>query len=179
MEQIRRAGFSVPDTLVTTDPGAAADFCDKHGDVIYKSVSGVRSVVSRVTPERRAALPAVSACPTQFQRYVPGVDYRVHVVDGDLFVCELSSGADDYRYAERQGKELRRREAVVPSDCAARCLSLASNLGLRVAGIDLRRTPEGEWFCFEVNPSPGFNFFDIDGRIAKRLAKFLASARRT
>jgi glutathione synthase/RimK-type ligase-like ATP-grasp enzyme len=36
---------------------------------------------------------------------------------------------------------------------------MAHALCLPLAGIDLRRTPEGEWYCFEVNPSPGFTWF--------------------
>jgi hypothetical protein len=28
-----------------------------------------------------------------------------------------------------------------------------------MAGIDLRWIPYGEWYCFEVNPSPAFNFY--------------------
>jgi glutathione synthase/RimK-type ligase-like ATP-grasp enzyme len=31
---------------------------------------------------------------------------------------------------------------------------------LVVAGIDLRRTPEGRWVCFEVNPSPAFVYYE-------------------
>jgi D-alanine-D-alanine ligase-like ATP-grasp enzyme len=48
-------------------------------------------------------------------------------------------------------------------------------MGLAVAGIDLRRTPEGQWYCFEVNPSPGFTYFQaqagqaIDQAIAQLL----------
>jgi hypothetical protein len=38
---------------------------------------------------------------------------------------------------------------------ADRCRKLAAGLQLPFAGIDLRRTPEDEWVCFEVNPSPG------------------------
>lgn len=33
-------------------------------------------------------------------------------------------------------------------------------MGLLLAGIALRRTPEGGWVCFEVNPSPGFSFYE-------------------
>ena len=29
-----------------------------------------------------------------------------------------------------------------------------------VAGIDLRLTPNDELFCFEVNSSPGFTFYE-------------------
>jgi hypothetical protein len=171
---IRAAGFAVPETLVTTDPEAAAEFCDRLGDVVYKSVSGVRSIVSRVNPDKRAQLDAVAVCPTQFQEYVSGIDYRVHVVADDVYVCELVSDADDYRYSERQGATVSRRQVDLPVACADRCRALAASLDLPVAGIDLRRTPGGEWFCFEVNPSPAFSWFDTpDGRIAKRVATLL------
>ena len=39
-------GFKTPRTLITTDPEAALQFWRRHGTVIYKSVSGVRSIVS-------------------------------------------------------------------------------------------------------------------------------------
>ncbi len=175
LELIRAAGFAVPETLVTTDPKAAEEFCDRLGDVVYKSVSGVRSIVSRLTPKKRAQLEAVAVCPTQFQEYVRGVDYRVHVVGDDVYVCGLVSEADDYRYSERQGAAVRRRQADVPVEVADRCRVLAASLELPVAGIDLRQSPAGEWFCFEVNPSPAFSWFDApDCRIAKRVAALLA-----
>jgi hypothetical protein len=72
--------------------GSADEFCDRLGDVVYKSVNGVRSVVSRVTPKKRAQLTAVATCPTQFQEYVSGVDYRVHVIGSDVYVCETRIG---------------------------------------------------------------------------------------
>jgi glutathione synthase/RimK-type ligase-like ATP-grasp enzyme len=52
--------------------------------------------------------------------------------------------------------------ASLPEECADRCRRLTESLGLFMAGIDLRRTPDGAWYCFEVNPSPGFTFFDCD-----------------
>jgi glutathione synthase/RimK-type ligase-like ATP-grasp enzyme len=99
----------------------------------------------------------------------------VHVVGDDVFVCELVSEADDYRYVERQGSAVTRRQVDLPADCLERCRALALMLDLPVAGIDLRRTAEGEWFCFEVNPSPAFSWFDSpDGRIARQVAALLA-----
>jgi hypothetical protein len=34
---------------------------------------------------------------------------------------------------------------------------------LAFSGIDLRRSDDGTWFCFEVNPSPGFPYFERSG----------------
>lgn len=30
---------------------------------------------------------------------------------------------------------------------------------LRVASVDQGRTPDDQWYCVEVNPSPGFTYF--------------------
>jgi hypothetical protein len=47
-----------------------------------------------------------------------------------------------------------------PAPVADRCCRLTADLGLAVAGLDLRRTPDGTWYCFEVNPSPGFTYYE-------------------
>lgn len=175
---IAACGFQVPETLITTDPDAALAFWERHGDVIYKSVSGVRSIVARLGPEHRERLADVVWCPTQFQAYVPGVDVRVHVVGDEVFPCEIVSDAVDYRYARRQGKSTRMRGCTLPPDVADRCVHTAAALGLPLAGLDLRRTPEGAWYCFEVNPSPCFTYYEphSDLPIAAALAAYLDGA---
>lgn len=173
---IRAFGFATPETLLTTDPDAARAFWRKHGQVIYKSVSGVRSIVARLKPEDEERLADFAWCPTQLQAYVPGLDYRVHVVGQEIFACEVESGADDYRYAERQGADTDVRPFDLPDDCAKRCRAMAAGMGLYFAGIDLRCTPDGEWYCFEVNPSPGYSYYqDNTGqRIDEAVASLLA-----
>ncbi|NBH06313.1 RimK domain-containing protein ATP-grasp [Amycolatopsis sp. SID8362] len=174
---IAGAGFAVPPTLVTNDPDRVADFLREHGDVIVKSASGVRSRVRRVRPGDRLA--DVAACPTQFQRRIPGTDVRVHVVGAEVFAAEVDSDADDYRYARALGHRDPVLTAIdLPPDVTARCFDLAKRLGLPVAGIDLRRTPDGEWYCFEVNPSPGFTYYEskTGQPIAAAVAGLLAAA---
>jgi glutathione synthase/RimK-type ligase-like ATP-grasp enzyme len=180
------AGFAVPETLVTTDPAEALAFVEQHEHVVYKSVSAVRSRVRRMDARDRERLPAVARTPTQFQRYVPGTDVRVHVVGSQMFAAEVSCDADDYRYAAAQGGLAPVVQSVaLPTDVAERCLRLCQDLNLPVAGIDLRRTPEDIWVCFEVNPSPAFTYYaqrtaqPIGAAIAARLAAaaYVASSR--
>ena len=159
-ERIRAQGFSIPETLVTTDPDAAREFISRHGAVIYKSVSGVRSIVSRVGDEAMARLDDVAWCPTQFQARIAGTDFRAHVIGEQVLACEIRSDADDYRYARQRGIAIEVKQAELPEDLAERCVELSRALGLALSGIDLRRTPEGEWYCFEVNPSPGFPYYE-------------------
>lgn len=176
--KIRSFGFAIPDTLITTDPLAAKEFWERHGTVIYKSISGVRSIVSRLGSLHADRFADVAWCPTQFQQYIPGNDCRVHVVGDEVFACDIVSEADDYRYAGRNGIDVDIRPCDLPRDCADRCRALAASLGLTVAGIDLRRAPDGRWYCFEVNPSPGFTYYEAatNQPIAKAIAHYLISA---
>jgi glutathione synthase/RimK-type ligase-like ATP-grasp enzyme len=157
---LREIGFDVPETLVTTDPHEVARFWTDHGTVIYKSISGVRSIVSRVTLDHLDRLERVSWCPTQFQQFVPGRDVRVHVVGDAVFASEVRSDADDYRYAHRDGAEVEVQATSLPADVAERCIAVTRRLGLLFSGVDLRLAPDGRWFAFEVNPSPGFTYYE-------------------
>ena len=158
-ERIRRAGLDVPPSLITTEPAAVRAFEAEHGTLIYKSISGVRSIVSKLGPEQRGRLERLRWCPTQFQARIPGIDWRVHVVADQVFPARIDSNVDDYRYASRQGGRTRLIADEIPDEVAAACLQVSRELELPVAGIDLRCTPEGRWYCFEVNPSPGFTWY--------------------
>ncbi|MGW3206870.1 ATP-grasp domain-containing protein [Streptomyces sp. NPDC001135] len=157
---IARAGFLVPHTLVTNVPDDVREFAARHGRVIYKSVSGVRSIVRELTAADEDRLDLVRHLPTQFQEYVPGPDVRVHVVGDRVLAAQVESPAVDYRYAARDGAPspvLHRIDP--PADVSERCVALAAALHLPFAGIDLRVRPDGAWVCFEVNPMPGFTYY--------------------
>ena len=172
---IQRLGFTVPETLITTDPRAAKAFWERHGVVVYKSISSVRSIVSRLGPAHVERLADITHCPTQFQQYVPGRDYRVHVVGTEIFACEIVTDADDYRYPNGHSVEI--RACHLPSAVVDRCRRLAHAMQLPVAGVDLRRTEAGDWYCFEVNPSPAFTYYQrATGQpIAAAIARLLAA----
>lgn len=156
---IRACGFSVPDTLVTSEPGRVRDFQAHHGRLIYKSTSGVRSIVHELSPARVAVLDRVRNLPTQFQQLLSGINVRVHVIGAQLFACEISSSAIDYRYSEG-GASSTMAAVDLPADVAERCLALSAALDLPLAGIDLLRDDDGHWWCFEVNPSPAYTCFE-------------------
>src|SRR3954468_1931202 len=176
-ELIRAAGFYTPDTLISTDPEAIRDFRLLHKDVIYKSISGIRSIVSRLGPEQEAYLDDVTHCPTMFQKYVEGCDYRAHVVGGELYTCRVECSADDYRYPQSQQQRPRLESVELDSDLSLRILGMVQAMGLWVAGVGVRLTPEWRWYCFEVNPSPAFSYFaQATGQpIARAIARLLAA----
>ncbi len=168
-------GFAVPETLISTDADVVTEFGRRHGAVIYKSTSGTRSIVSRLDLADRDRLADLASCPTQFQQHVPGVDYRVHVVGDQVFCSRIDSAADDYRYGSRLGLPVSVQPATLPDDWPDRCRGLAAELEFLLAGIDLRCTPDGVWYCFEVNPSPAFSFYDRRGLgIGRAVSRLLA-----
>jgi len=175
LELIRSLGWNVPETLITTDSEAALEFWDRHGEVVYKSVSSIRSRVSRLRPEHADRFSDLSSCPTQFQQYISGTDYRVHVVGNEAFACEVQCAADDYRYAGDEPFEI--QACSLAPDLQEKCRILGAAMNLPLAGIDLRRTSQGEWFCFEVNPSPAFTYYEhATGQpIGQAVARLLAN----
>lgn len=174
---IEGAGFAVPETLLTTDPQAVRDFRRRHGSVIYKSVSSVRSIVSQLRPEDEARLECVSWCPTQFQQRITGVEVRAHVIGNEVFACEIVSKADDYRYASLSGDSLEIRAYDISKECAERCCRVAAAMNFTIAGVDLR-CQDDIWYCFEVNPSPGFMYYQeqTGQRIDEAIARLLVAA---
>lgn len=158
---VRRCGLLTPPTLVTNDPEAAHRFYQEHhGEVIYKSLSGVRSIVRRLEPDRLARLSLLRNGPAQLQAFIPGDNVRVHTVGDRWFATRVRSEVVDYRYASREGGNVEMEPAILPPAVAESCLRLARELDLELTGIDLKETPDGDYYCFEVNPSPGFLYYE-------------------
>lgn len=161
---IARHGFYTPATLVTDDPAEALGFVDRHRGAVYKSTSGIRSVVTAFDPVRDTGrLERLRWCPVQFQERLDGPDVRVHVVGERTFAVLVDSTAVDYRYARAQvGTDARLHAHRLDDDLAERCVALAADLGLPFAGVDLKLLPDGRIACFEVNPSPGFSWYESE-----------------
>jgi glutathione synthase/RimK-type ligase-like ATP-grasp enzyme len=170
-------GFAVPETLITDDPDEVRAFRRQHGRVVFKSTSGMRSIVQTLDSEYLERLESVRACPVQFQQFVEGTNVRVHVVGRQVFATEVLTKATDYRYAGSQvGEGADLRAIVLPPELEARCRSLGRAMGLAFSGIDLKITPKGQAYCFEVNPSPAFSYYEAHtGQpIALSVARYLA-----
>jgi hypothetical protein len=158
---VRKVGLRTPHTLITSDPVAAQEFYEHYaGDVIFKSLSGIRSIVRRMQASDLERLPYLRNGVTQFQAYVPGDNIRVHTVGGQIFATRIRSTAVDYRYAHQEGADVELEPTTLPPQVAMACHQLATALGLALTGIDLKQTPEGEWYCFEVNPAPAFAYYE-------------------
>ncbi len=153
---IRECGFSVPESLVSNDLVSIREFEAKHGSLIYKSMSCVRSIVKVLDTDALANLGSFG--PILVQQRIRGTNLRVHVVGSSVVACQSNSTAIDYRYAE-----CRMEACELPTNIAAQCVDLTKRLGLIVSGIDLMRAEDGQYYCLEANPNPAFGAYDHDG----------------
>lgn len=176
---IRQCGFHTPDTLITNEPADVTAFCRQHDDrVIYKSISGVRSIVQTWQADGDAdKLALVRHCPVQFQQQVDGFDVRVHVIGELCLATRITAHATDYRYALQQtGESATLTHYELDDELALRCVDLSRALDLAFSGIDLRIAPDGVVYCFEVNPCPAYTYYEshTNQPIAARLAEYLS-----
>ncbi len=168
-------GFAVPPSLVSNDPAEVLAFEAEQGPLIYKSASGVRSIVRELDNEARSRLDRLRHCPTLFQKRLRGSNVRVHVVGQEVHATEIDADVVDYRYASRQGGDAHLRPTTLEPRTRERCLRASQVLGLPFVGLDLMLADDGLTYCFEANPSPGYSFFedatgqDISGSLARLL----------
>lgn len=153
MRLLTQAGFMVPRWIAANDAAAVEQFMTTcvQGTIV-KSCSGLRSHVRRVDDEFLRRL-REGASPAIVQEYIPGHDVRVHVVGGRVFPTEVLTSAVDYRFDEGGGEF---RSADMPQPLGELCCRFAIAEGLIVAGFDFRVTPDGDWYCLEMNPVPTF-----------------------
>lgn len=159
-----RLGLSIPDTLITNCPEAAAEFVARHkdGGVVRKAFRNIAEApreTRKVGQEELAHLDAVRFAPVIFQQYIPpALDLRVTAVAGEMFATAFRSEARfevDYRggigSAEVSAYSL-------PEEVESRLRALMTHFGLAYGAIDLRVTPEGEHVFLEVNPAGEYLF---------------------
>lgn len=98
------------------------------------------------------------------QRFIPGREFTVGVVDGEVLpIVEIVTAAGWYDYTAKYKVDTTRY--VIPADLDAKtaarmqktALETFEALGARGFGrVDFRMTPEGEQFVLELNTIPGF-----------------------
>jgi glutathione synthase/RimK-type ligase-like ATP-grasp enzyme len=163
-------GFRVPDTLLTNDIERVRAFAARHGRVVYKAAGAVRTITGLLDLADTRRAERLRTGPVYFQRYIAGTNVRVHVVAEQIFAAEITSEAVDYR---RHVQAM--APVALPGWVADACLAVTRAFELLLAGIDLIRTPEGEWYFLEANTSPGFTFFPERELVAAAIARLLVS----
>jgi hypothetical protein len=152
-----------------------------HFPVICKSISGERSLVRAVSNASVVKDGEFLACPAYFQQIVYGTHFRLHVCGNSISAARIESNFIDYR----EDPELKIDETRVPKCIQEWALNAVRSEGLQFAGIDLlREENSNQWRCFELNPSPGYHFFEErmnseERPITQALESYLLAGRST
>lgn len=186
LAEARLSGLRIPETVVSNDPREIrAAFKRFDGRMVAKAVrSGYveegqrhRAVyTSQVLDEHLRKLASARWSSAIYQPMLEkACDVRATVVGSRLFVAEIDSQSDpaalvDWRRTARP--DLPHRRASLPNAVRRSVLRLTRRLGLAFAAVDFVRTPTGEYFFLELNPSGQWLWledklgFDISGAVA-------------
>lgn len=165
LQAARTVGFLVPETCITNSPEKARQFFDSHsGNVVFKAQTdakyhlGETRMVNDQILNRKETL---AYCPVQFQWFVPSAyDIRATVVGDNVFASRIESGGESSPIDWRLDISIPIKQIELPRNLSAMCVELTRSLGLSYGAIDLRHTPDGEVYFFEINPSGQFLFCD-------------------
>jgi glutathione synthase/RimK-type ligase-like ATP-grasp enzyme len=123
----------------------------------------------------------VQLAPVIFQEFVPaGLDLRITAVGGSLFAAAIRPEDGETRVDFRMRVGRSSMAAFDLPDAIARKLrALMDRLGLVYGAIDMRVTPQGEYYFLEVNTAGEFLF--VEDRtalpISQAVAEWLAQPR--
>lgn len=140
---------------------------------IFKSLSSIRSIVKELDPcNYNQQANHSSDEPVLFQELLHGLNIRVHIIKNECVAVSIQSSKIDYRYDYGDRKF---QEYKLPLVIKAECISIAKQLKLNFCGIDLIKAQD-TYYIFEVNPSPGYSFYEQnlpDNKISYALMKAL------
>jgi glutathione synthase/RimK-type ligase-like ATP-grasp enzyme len=160
-------GLRIPRTLMTSDPSRVAAFVEacRPAGAIFKTFSCTHAVwreTSRLRSEDLAHVDAVRVAPVIFQEFIPAdCDLRITAVGGRLFPAAIRSRAGEATIDFRPTVgEADVTPAVLPPSVEGPLRKLLERLGLAYGAIDMRRTPDGEYYFFEVNTAGEFLFIE-------------------
>jgi ATP-grasp ribosomal peptide maturase len=182
LQQARRSGFAVPDSIVTTCPEAARAFVGKYRRVVTKKMSGAaladgrRALPTTLVPAD-ADFREVAVGPTFLQRYiVRRADIRLTVVGHEMFAARKESGPDqvDGRFGD-YGHSWKSVE--IPPEVRRSVGYYMKRASLIYGAFDLAEDRDGRWWFLECNQGGQFGFIEMETGlpIANSIARWLAS----
>ena len=158
-------GFNIPETLITNDFDAAAEFLRSGASVakplrhslIERGKAGEVLFTTRVRPLKSKDRKAVALAPVIYQREIrKAYDIRATVIGERVFAAAIYSQEQyetevDWRSGSRL--DLKHEPIELPGEVIGKCLSVTKALGLRFGAIDLVAGTDGTYWFLEINPN--------------------------
>lgn len=144
LSMLKLKNCQIPDSYI-----CAGSKSPEVKDLIFKSISSVRSIVQKVTEDKFVYEPVL------FQKRCNGKNIRVHCLGTNYVATAISATEIDYRYDTKNTIE----QVTIPNEILEECISLNEQLGLTFSGIDFIKDKD-EWTLLEVNSSPGYAYYE-------------------
>lgn len=173
MKRFIDLGFCVPESITSSDVDELRKFT-RECPTISKTVCGVRADAAIVSEADFFEFEPKSG-PVHLQRLITGADARLHVVGTEIIAQRLSANTIDYR---REGNFDSLEMFSPPAPVCDLIREGTQALGLEFAGWDFKIDTNGEYWCLEVNPMPGYAPYDAQcqGAISQALLRRLGTA---
>ncbi|KXF81854.1 ATP-grasp domain-containing protein [Enterovibrio coralii] len=170
--ELIKLGFNVADTFTSMNKANLAAFAREH-PVVAKTICGVRARCRRVFADD--LLSDSYSGPVHLQKFISGVNVRVHVLDELCHALEIAGRHIDYRHVDESNPILDGRQIALPEHLEQQLVAAAKKLGMLLSGWDFIVDDDGKWWCLEVNPMPAFTPFDrpTDFQLTKALVEYL------
>lgn len=168
--ELARLGFSVPDSISSSDISELTDFL-RGGRTVIKACCGLRANTRELLTGRLRDYSADRG-PLHLQRLISGYDIRAHVVGAQTFAVRVDNSAEvDYR----TDRHARYSAMTLPGELQALLVEATRAQGMVFSGWDLKVDADERVWCLESNPMPGYSFYDkhVQGEISKALMRQL------
>lgn len=164
LKEAKKAGFNLPQSLITNSDSAASKFCIENKSII-KPVS-VGKIVGREEVgiiqtnmvDNNIEIQGLSSSPAYFQSYeAKEYEIRLTILQGQLFGVRIdSTDKVDWR---KENAVLHYRKVQIPQEIASKCLTIMKKLNLDFAAFDfivrdglyifLEFNANGQWLWLE------------------------------
>lgn len=163
----KKVGFTVPETKVTNSVFEALEVSHNNNDkAIYKPLSHAKYHVADtrlIDQEFIKRNDLLKLTPTIIQQFIPAeYDLRINVVGNSVFATRILTKEKANLIDWRIALDIPMERILIEESLKQKCLALTKELNLFSGAIDLRVTPNGETYFFEINPSGQFLFCEID-----------------
>jgi hypothetical protein len=162
LEVAKNLGFRVPRTLVSTDPAELRAFTlsNARGTICKPIFHGLffdgadsYSIYTRNVVADEFTEGMLLGGPVLLQEEIQrGSDLRITFVGNRCFAAQVNASfpAVDWRTPEASASF-----SIIEMDAAVqdKCEAMLNILGLRYGAFDFIRSPEGQWFFLEINPT--------------------------
>lgn len=190
--QLRKAkeiGFNIPETIVTGDSKIIREFYESNNrNVIIKPLYENRLIsnesqslifTNKLNDSDFDRIDDRISLPSIFQRYVEkDMEYRVTVVNDDVFAATVDSQSDEQTKIDWRKKKLKFRASEIPENIRQLCVLLTKRLGISFGAIDLIKDQNGDYQFLEINPNGQWAWIEMDTGmpISESIIKYLSKS---